>query len=684
MIPYDFSLSPAIAEVGHVSLNSEETFASAERRMRRRFEVLSEIVFETDASGKITFLNRAWSRILGHEMDGSLTLPMRDFVAAADRPVLQAAIAGPTASLGAELPRLRMLRVDGSERWMELAAMPLEEGGAVGALRCVSPIQVAQAEFEKLALVASHTCYPVIVADGRGRIEWVNEAFVRKTGYSFEEALGRTPGSILQCPGTDSETVESIRRRLLEGRPFQVEILNRTKSGEEFWASIQISPVRNERGEVERFVSVSTDVTEVRLARAELDAKKEAAESANAAKTRFLCAISDEMRTPLNAILGTAEMALESAGTARDRHYFTRIDENAEVLVRLASDLLDVFKIESGQFEWEPVQFHLPDCLRQVLVPVAERAERKGLSFELNLDTRLPRQILGDPARLRQIVEGVAGNAVKFTARGFVRVDAAAVQDPETGTAHLEIRVADSGPGIPAAELPRIFEPFFQGEDPATRRKGGAGLGLSIVKSLVTAAGGTVCVQSSSGNGTEFRISIPLAAPVSFLGVEQNAAKYRIVGRVASREPSFGVDLGRPRFQPLAGLGRSITVLVSEDHDDNFAIVHRHLTNAGYSVDRAVNGREAVSAVRVKRYDVILMDVEMPEMDGLEATRAIRALEKLASRPPVPILAVTAHAVTGYRSICLESGCNNYLAKPVRKQSLLDAVVEALEESRHA
>ena len=640
-----------------------EALVASEKKMRRRIELLSEVVFELDSAGRLSFLNPTWELTLGHSPHSSLGVPLREFVVEEDRRMLDRTLAAAADRVGSGRPQLRLTRRDGRTIWMELSAAALEEGGVVGTLHDVTQHRIAQAELAKLSLVASYTDNLVIITDGQGFIDWVNEAFIRKTGYGFEEAIGRKPGALLQGPGTDQATVAMFGDRLREGKSFQCEILNYTRCGVAYWVAVHVTPIRNAVGVVERFVAIQTDITELRRTQQDLRAAKEAAESASEAKTQFLATISHEMRTPLNVILGTTEVALESASNSEQDHHLSRINENAETLLGLISDLLDVSKIEAGQIEWERLRFQLRVRLQQALAPIAERATRKGVAFQMAIDERLPEWVLGDPTRLRQVVTNLAENAVKFTENGFVRVEATEVRPgPGSSQIGLALRVTDSGAGIPEAALPHVFDRFFQGDSSTTRRKGGAGLGLSIVKSLVDAMGGTVSVESVPGAGAEFRVLLPLE-PV----VEVEAPPERSCAWVADSAE-----------QPQAG---AATVLVAEDNDDNYAIVERHLTNRGYHVERAVNGLLAVEATARKRYDLILMDLEMPEMDGFAATRAIRAAEAGGGAIPVPILALTAHAVKGYRERCLESGCTGYLAKPVRKQALLDAVAAALPAS---
>lgn len=638
-----------------------EALVASEKKMRRRIDLLSEIVFETDPDGRLTFLNPAWKTALGYELSGSLGSLLASFAVEDDQPLLHRALR----NLGLRAdsrgtsgrPEVRLRGRDGGVVWMELSVAALDEGGAVGTLHDVTQQKAAQAELAKLSLVASFTDSLVIIADHEGRVEWVNDAFIRKTGYTLAEVVNRKPGELLQGPNSDPATVASIRQLLREGRSFQCEILNYTKSREEYWVGVHISPIFDAAGDVERFVSIQTDITELRRTQTDLKAAKEAAESASDAKTQFLATISHEMRTPLNVILGSVELARTETAHSEFPGHLKRIDENAETLLGLISDLLDVSKIEAGQFEWERTAFTLRPHLETALGPVADRAVRKGLSFHLSFSTDLPDRILDDPTRLRQIVMNLAENAVKFTDAGFIAINVSRQQD------RLSISVTDSGTGISPAARPHLFDRFFQGDSSTTRRKGGAGLGLSIVKSLVDALGGEIKVESVPGQGSRFEILIPLVAVES--------------------EPAVSLDIQFDVAVPVTpSLGARI--LVAEDHDSNYAILERLLTRSGYSVERAENGRLAVEAAVHQRYALILMDLEMPEMDGLEATRRIRLNELHADRSQTPIVAITAHALQGYREQCLQSGCTGYLAKPVRKDVLLATVATALSAAPQA
>jgi PAS domain S-box-containing protein len=638
-----------------------EALVESENRMRRRFDLLSEVVFETDRTGSLIYLNQAWFLALGHATADSIGRPLVDFIMEEDQLLYARILAGATLRTAGQTVRLR--RSDGGFAWMEISLSPLDDGGVVGAMHDVTSRKLAEDELAKLSLVASYTENLVVITDAERCIEWVNRAFTVRTGFSLEEVIGRRPGAFLQGGDTDPAAVAQISASLSEGCSFKTELLNYTRWGEPYWVSMQITPIRGADGEIQRYIAVQTDSTELHQTAKELESAKERAEAANEAKTQFLATISHEMRTPLNIILGATELAQESGIEPVDlAAHLRRIDTNADALLRLISDMLDVSKIESGRFDFERVVVPLRACLSATVAPLAERAAAKGVEFKLMFDDGLPSRIMSDPERLRQIVTNLVENAVKFTDRGSVRVEVTRREQEPRGGGWFEIRVVDSGCGISLHEQTRIFGRFEQADSSTTRRKGGVGLGLNIVKSLAEGLGGRVSVHSNPGEGADFRVRLPLEP-------------------VADGEPQAASPTPPPRPGPVGLPAREgkgpFKVLIAEDSDANYAIAEIFLTRAGYAVSRASDGLLAVEAAA--GVDLILMDIEMPEIDGMEATRRIREAERLASRLPVTIIALSAHGVAGYREACLAAGCSGFLTKPLRPQALCAAVSEALE-----
>ncbi|MCT0224399.1 PAS domain-containing hybrid sensor histidine kinase/response regulator [Synechococcus sp. CS-1328] len=639
-----------------------EALVEAEERMRRRINMLSEVVFETDAEDNFVFLNHAWQTITGHPQKTSLNRSIGTFIHPDDHPVWIAVVnASHQGSLLAD-PNLRIVRADGSIAWMDLSVAQIPQGGLVGAMRDITQSKAIKDELVKLSLVASYTQNLVLITNRDGLTEWVNQAFIERTGYSLDDMLGRKPGDVLQGPGTDPEAVAGIRRLLKEGRSFSSELQNYTKAGEPYWVNLNITPVWDDSGEIERFISVQKDSTELHQTQDELTAAKIRAEEANEAKSRFLATISHEMRTPLNGVIVSSELALVDRDdpTALNAHLL-RIRDSGNLLLRLINDILDVSKIEAGQIDIEPSRLRLRFVLEEALAPMTSKARAKGLNLSFDWDDSLPLFVISDRDRLRQILTNLVENAVKFTDEGHVRVKVSRLPASRGHPEAFELAVGDSGLGIAPETQARIFEPFEQGDSSTTRRKSGVGLGLNIVRSIVSAMGGTVHLHSQPGTGTELRVILPLVPAEPAPDIEPNR-----------REEGSGSS--RPESQS------GCHILVAEDSNVNFTVVKAVLRKGGYSLERAHDGLEAVAAAH--RCDLVLMDLEMPNMDGLEATRRIRADERARHSPPVPVIALTAHALKEYQERCLAAGCTGYLTKPIRMEELLEAVGIALRHGR--
>ena len=485
-------------------------------------------------------------------------------------------------------------------------------------------------------------------------IVYANPAFFRLTGYGPAEVIGRNC-RFLQGPGTDPRHVHAIRRAIAERRPIDIEIVNFRRDGTRFVNELHISPVFAADGSLRYFFGIQHDVTaRERLARANQRARR-AAERASAEKSDFLAFISHEIRTPMNGVMGTVSLLLDTSLDAEQRAYAETARRCGETLLATVNEILDLSRIEARRLTLESVPFDLAQPVTEVLDLLGPAAAEKGLRLSAAIAPSLPARVVGDPQRLRQVLLNLADNAVKFTSAGEVGLRV----EPGGEAGRIRFAVADTGIGIAPEVQKRLFRSFTQGAADTARRFGGSGLGLMICKRLVALMGGRIALESTPGKGSVFTFEIPLAAVAD-----------------SGRPPATLLPSAAPGPVRAAGgaLGR---ILLAEDGEASQLVAAAMLRKAGYAVDLARDGEEAVAMARTTPYDLILMDVRMPRMDGYAATAAIRAMPGSAGR--VPIIAMTAAAMAGDREKCLAAGMDGHLAKPMDRAALLGAVAAALE-----
>lgn len=502
-----------------------------------------------------------------------------------------------------------------------------------------------------LSQMADYTTDAVIItkAEVQNRIDgpeivYVNKSFTTLTGYTSEEAVGRT-ASFLQGPRTNKKTLARISQAIVDKRSVSVECLNYSKEGHQYWVEINLNPILcSKTGECVYFIATERDITERKLAESQLIKAIEKAEEATKAKSEFLANMSHELRTPMNGILGLAEILQGSDLTDEVRECVDAIQSSGQNLLSIVNDILDLSKIEAQELEIEKYPFKIKDALKNVKDITSLSAANKNLNYDMNVNLDVPDWLTGDGKRIQQVIFNLVGNALKFTEKGGVSVSVDWKQ--MGGDTSLYVQVQDTGIGIPDEFQSQLFDKFAQADTSISRKFGGTGLGLAITKYLVEMMGGTIGLTSKVNHGTTFFISIPIQQTPK-QDVLQNEIK------VINKNSLVGIDLA------------NIRALIVEDHPINQMLAVKWLKKLGLkNIDSALNGFESLTLLRNNQYDFILMDCQMPELDGYETTSLIRDMEKQLNTR-TPIIAMTANAMLGEREKCIQSGMDDYLSKPL-------------------
>jgi PAS domain S-box-containing protein len=489
----------------------------------------------------------------------------------------------------------------------------------------------------------------IITTDPFGIITDVNKQMEALTGCTRDELIGAPFKSYF----TDPERAEAaIKLVLRETNVTDYELTARALDGKKTVVSYNATTFYDRGRTLQGVFAAARDVTERKRVEAELQQAKSAAESASQTKSEFLASMSHEIRTPMNAIMGIADLLAKTPLSAEQDKYVQIFRRAGDNLLNLINDILDLSKVEASQLELERTGFSLNDLLEKVTEMVAVRAHEKGLALVCEIAPNVPTYLVGDPTRVRQVLLNLVGNAIKFTESGEVSLRVMPDGDSSVPTA-LRFTISDTGIGIPGEKLGPVFERFSQADSSTTRRFGGSGLGLTISKRLVELMGGRIWVESTVEKGSVFSFAVPFE-------IWDGAT-----GRAA-------VPVGTGPEPQLPAL----RILLAEDSPDNCAITMAYLEDTPYRVEIAETGAIAFEMFAAGHYDLVLMDRQMPVMDGLTATRTIRAWEKANDRPPTPIIALTASALKGDREKCLAAGCTAFLTKPIKQEVLLQAIKE--------
>ncbi|MBI5522020.1 MAG: PAS domain S-box protein [Desulfarculus sp.] len=779
-------------------LGAQDKMRGELRDTQARFQEVAEMspsaIAECDTQLNVTYANRAALEMLGYgpqDLAQGLSLLQ---LGGGEVPPGQAGLLARLVLAGTSgYEELRLRRKDGRHIHALVNYAPIIKDGVVTGGRA-AVLDISERTRTAKALKASEERYRNILdqmedgyyeTDLKGNFTFFNDSVGRMLEYSRQELMGMSYRQYM-----DGEQAERIFKEFnevfLSGRPqkaFDWQII--TKSGQRRFFQSSISLMRDGQGQPVGFRGVARDITQLKLAEQDRQARLQA-QLASQAKSQFLAKMSHEIRTPINAILGMSELAAEGELDPAQAKYLATIQHEAQALMSLVNDILDFTKIEAGKLKLESLEFAPRALVEGLAMSFAQLARRGGVDLYCRVDPSLPALALGDPVRLNQMLTNLVMNAIKFTARGEIgiEVEPAPGEDPAS---LVRFTVADTGIGIAPGKLESIFESFTQADASTTRRYGGSGLGLTIVKEMAQLMGGTIGVRSQEGQGSAFWFQVPLApagppglaAPPGAEAVllwhqsargGQAAAQYLealghgvrlasspdqalalapgcrlVVWGLSSQDgppapalaqvAGFGgppllvmtppgqarpspqvldlmpaalvcqplcmddlaraldLALGRgpllapqalppvpPQAQATGRPGSGPRVLLAEDYPTNQLLALRHLERIGCRVVVAEDGRQAVEAFGGRDFDLVLMDVQMPEMDGYAATRAIRSLEARRAGAGqdggrVPIIALTAHATTEHRAQCFAAGMDDYLAKPFRRGDLL-AMVE--------
>ena len=634
----------------------EEQYAEAQR--------LAHVgSWEEEVGGQKTAWSEETFRILDYPM-GEVSPSREAFLARVHpddrglvRKIIEEALAG---SFSAKEFRVR--RPGGEERIVITAVRVVTDTNSrpiriFGALQDITERKRVERSLEErtayLNALVENSPVAIVVVDSDTRVQVCNPAFESLFQYRREEIGGAQLNELIAPRELLQEATEISSKVEKEGQHAHFTTRRRRKDGSLVDVELYGVPLKL-AGKLVGVYGLYLDITDRKKAESELHKAKEAAEAANRAKSEFLANMSHEIRTPMNGVLGATELALDTDLSPEQREYLDMAKTSAETLLSILDDILDYSKIEAGKLDLDPISFRLRECLALATKPLALRAQQKNLEFTCNVHSDVPEQIVADPTRLRQVVINLVSNAIKFTDRGKVGLEVA-VDAREGDRLQLHFVVRDTGIGIPADKQEIIFAAFSQADGSTVRRFGGTGLGLTISLRLVKMMGGQLWVESQLGRGSRFHFTTQARADSDPVHVDCVQ----------------GADLVSCHSLPEGQ--RKLRILLAEDNAINQMLAARLIEKRGHVVTVVNNGREALTALEKGSFDVALMDVQMPEMDGFEVTAEIRN-KKTGTGKHLPIIAMTAHSMTGDRERCLAAGMDSYVSKPIRPEELFKEI----------
>jgi PAS domain S-box-containing protein len=628
---------------------------SARVSIQQDFEILSFAARNTPSGilirsnkGIVIWMNEAQEKLLGYtlaEMKGKVFGNMLNGTNT-DLEVFNNATAIMQENQSYEI-EIELYKKDKTPIWVSVCNTPLfNETGKVErfitSMLDITERKKAELELRMLSLVASNTTSGVIINDGDGNVEWVNDAFEHITGYAINDVRDKHLGDVLKGELTDISIIEHARELSKNKKSFEVDLLAYRKDGKPIWISVINSVIVNSIGKVEKYIEVIIDISSKKMVELQLITAKEEALQLNRAKDMFISVMSHEIRTPLNAVIGMSRLLLDENPMEYQKENLSVLRFSAQNLMGLINDVLDFTKIETGNVELEKAEVDLRELVMGVTSSMQYKTAEKNIYLSPNIDPAVPDMVIGDQTRLSQILLNLVSNAVKFTEKGGITIELKVIEQSRKKV-RIRFEVKDTGIGIANNKLKTIFESFKQANADTTRKYGGTGLGLAISKRLIELHDSRINVDSVLGEGSNFWFTI-----------------------------TFGKNNNEKNYTNIMDSTLTINVLVVDDNQINRMLINKILTKWGAKADFAENGLLAIEKIEgPQKYDVVLMDIHMPEMGGLEATEIIRAKNEPYFKN-LPIIALTASMLNSQMDQIGHSGMNDYLLKPFEPQVLFD------------
>ena len=645
-----------------------EVISASRQGYRDLIDSLDHLIFTTSLDGEIRAVNQrisqvfglAYSELVGHRMDEFFDEPrlehVRDSIAWFEEK---------RSWTGTVRARLKK---SGAVHYFDCVLQAIVKDGKVvgasGLARDITAQRESETRFTELFETLQEGVY---FCDPGGSLLDVNPAMVRMLGYAHRDELVGTNIGKLYFDGPENLFPERVRTH--NSASLMREITLRRKDGTPVICIDNSNAICDAFGRLVRHQGTLVDITVRKKSEKELQQAKESAEAANQAKSAFLAHMSHEIRTPMNAVIGMTELALDTELTPLQREYLTMVRDSGGSLLRLINDILDFSKIEAGKLELDSTDFSLRYGIKEMLKILDVRARQKGLKLSIEIPSDVPDALLGDPSRLGQILSNLVDNAIKFTERGGVVLKIEKDSQSEQAVC-LHFSVTDSGIGIPLDKQQLIFEAFGQADTSTTRKYGGTGLGLSISARLVRLMSGKIWVESEANRGSVFHFTARFGLQMQH-------------GKKAHLQSSDSESALAGSRRPVREGRRGLRILLVEDNAINQILAQRLIRKRGDKLVITNNGREALAALESEKFDLILMDIQMPEMSGLEVTAEIRRKEKETGEH-IPIVATTASAMKEDRERCLEAGMDAYISKPIEREVLFQTLDKLTGHSQNA